>query len=198
MMSSRNWQRAVTVLATVVALVWAAAPADAQVTKPFKVTGGGIAPEGLRPPGEVTTHLIDGTATHLGRHTGEGNFDIYSLDFTSASTLGGTFGSHDPCTFVAANGDKLVCYYGREDKGADDVGTVQITILDITAEGILVEAFFVAQFVIQPESTGRFAGASGSWIMYAQTEPFILGSEDPAAYWWEGEGEVTVQRRNHP
>jgi hypothetical protein len=165
-----------------------------EVTKPFKVKGGGIAPEGLRPPGEVTTHLIEGTATHLGKHTGEGNFDIYTLIPTSPTTLSGTFGSHDPCVFVAANGDELVCYYGRPDKGAAAVGTFEITILDATSEGFLVEALFIAEFVPQPESTGRFAGAGGSWIMYAQTEPFILGSDDPVAYTWEGNGTLTLPK----
>lgn len=158
------------------------------VTTPFKIKGGGIAPEGLRPPGETTTHLIEGTATHLGRHTGVGNLDIHSLAPVSATTLAGTFSSHDPCVFEAANGDELVCHYGRTDKGATAIGTFEITILDFTPEGPLVEALFIAEFVPQPESTGRFAGASGSWIMYAQTEPFILGSDDPVAYSWEGEG----------
>jgi hypothetical protein len=164
------------------------------VTKPFKVTGGGIAPEGLRPPGEVTTHLIDGTATHLGRHSGEGNFDIYTLAPTSETTLEGTFGSHDACVFVAANGDELVTYYGRTDKGANDVGTFTITILDVTEAGLLVEAEFHAEFVVQPESTGKFAGASGSWIMIANTEPFILGSDDPVVYTWEGETKLTFAK----
>ena len=172
----------------------ATSQAHAQVTKPFKVKGGGVAPEGLRPPGEVTTHLIDGTATHLGRHTGDASFDIYSLAPMSPTTLGGTFGSHDPCVFVAANGDELVCYYGRPDEGAADFGTFEITILDITAEGFLVDAFFIAEFVVQPESTGRFAGATGSWIMYAQTEPFVLSSDDPVAYTWEGDGILTLPK----
>lgn len=179
-------------IAFAVVCALAAGQAHAQVTKPFKVKGGGIAPEGLRPPGEVTTHLIDGTATHLGHHTGEGNFDIYTFDFTSPTTLGGTFGSHDPCVFIAANGDELVTYYGRTDKGADDVGEFELTILDITEDGILVEALFIAQFVVQPESTGKFAGASGTWIMYARTGPFILGSSEPLDYTWEGEGTLTT------
>ena len=165
-----------------------------EVTKPFKIKGGGVAPEGLAPPGEVTTHLIEGTATHLGHHTGEASFDIFSLAPTSATTLGGTFGSHDPCVFVAANGDELVCYYGLPGKGAADFGTFEITILDVTAEGLLVDAFFIAEFVVQPESTGRFAGASGNWIMYAQTEPFILGSQDPVVYSWEGEGTLSIPK----
>jgi hypothetical protein len=189
-------QRVLTVSLVAVLGLATLASADKKttVTKPFKVKGGGVAPEGLRPPGEVTTHLIDGTATHLGHHTGEGNFDIYSLAPTSPTTLEGTFGSHDACVFVAANGDELVCYYGRLDKGAADVGTFEITDLDITPDGPLVEAFFIAEFVVQPESTGRFAGASGNWIMYAQTEPFILGSSDPVAYTWEGEGTLTLPK----
>ena len=185
---------AVSLFAVLGMVTLAGAAKKTSVTKPFKVSGGGIAPEGLRPPGEVTTHLIDGTATHLGRHSGEGNFDILSLDFTSPTTLGGTFASHDPCVFIAANGDELVCYYGREDKGAEEVGEIEITILDITEDGFLVDAFFIAEFVVQPESTGRFAGGSGSWIMYAQTEPFILGSSEPVAYTWEGEGAITIAK----
>jgi hypothetical protein len=173
---------------------FASAGKKTSVTKPFKVKGGGVAPEGLRPPGEVTTHLIDGTATHLGHHTGEGSFDIFSLAPTSPSTLEGTFGSHDTCVFEAANGDELVCYYGRTDNGAAEVGTFTINVLDVTPEGPLVEALFIAEFVVQPESTGRFAGASGSWIMYAQTEPFVLGSSDPVAYTWEGVGTITLRK----
>lgn len=166
-----------------------------EVTKPFKVVGGGVAPEGLRPPGEVTTHLIDGTATHLGHHMGVGTFDIYTLAPTSPTTLAGTFGSHDPCVFVAANGDELVCYYGRTDKGAADVGEFEITVVGLTEDGApIVVALFIAEFVVQPESTGRFAGASGNWIMYAQTEPFILGSSDPVAYTWEGEGTISIPK----
>src|SRR5262249_49115552 len=141
----------------------------------------------------LTTHLIDGTATHLGHHTGEGSFDILSLgDPTPLGTLEGTFASHDPCVFVAANGDELVTYYGRTDKGAAEVGTFVITILGITSEGLLVEVEFHAEFVVQPESTGRFAGASGSWPMIANSEPFILGSADPVAYTWNGEGSITL------
>ena len=161
-----------------------------EVTRPFKIKGGGIAPEGLRPPGEVTTHLINGTATQLGHHTGEGSFDIFSFN-PSATGFEGTFASHDPCVFVAANGDELVTFYGRTDKGAAAVGTFVITVLDVTSEGLLVEAEFHAEFVVQPESTGRFAGASGSWFMIANTEPFILGSNDPVAYTWHGESSIT-------
>jgi hypothetical protein len=181
-------------LVAVLGIATLAVAGKTEVTKPFKVTGGGIAPEGLRPPGEVTTHLIDGTATHLGHHTGEGSFEILSLAPTSPTTLEGTFQSYDPCVFIAANGDELVTYYGRTDKGAPQVGTFVITILDVTSEGLLVEAEFHATFVVQPESTGRFAGASGNWFMIANTDPFILGSDEPTAYTWDGEGTLTLPK----
>lgn len=58
----------------------------------------------------------------------------------------------------------------------------------------IVVADFIAEFVPQPESTGRFAGASGGWIMYAWTEPFVLGSNDPVYYSWEGEGTLTFPK----
>jgi hypothetical protein len=168
----------------------------AAVTKPFKVTGGGVAPDGLRPPGETTTHVFEGQATELGRHSGSGDFDIFSLAPDSPTSLAGTFASADPCVFEAANGDELVCYYGRTDKGASGIGTFEITFLGVTTGGdLIVEAEFIAEFVVQPVlSTGRFAGATGNWIMYATTAPFILGSSDPVEYSWEGEGTLTFPK----
>ncbi|MGD9856453.1 MAG: hypothetical protein AB7U20_16020 [Planctomycetaceae bacterium] len=197
-MTRSRTQFAVQVLATGIALLATIAPAGAQVTKPFKIKGGGVAPEGLRPPGEVTTHLIEGTATHLGKHTGVGTFDIYTFapdDPVSPTFFSGTFGSHDPCVFVGANGDELVCYYGRPDKGASDVGTYVLTIVGATGDGApIVVGDFYAEFVVQPESTGKFAGATGSWIMHAQTDPFVLGSSDPVNYQWNGETKLTFNK----
>lgn len=171
-------------------------PADAQVDKPFKITGGGVAPDGLAPPGAVTTHLIAGTATHLGRHEGIGSFVTDTPVPTSPNTFQGNFASDEPCVFVAANGDELVCHYGRTDKGAAEPGEYELTIVGFTEQNVpIVEALFVAEFVPQPEeSTGRFAGATGSWIMYARTEAFVLFSTDPTAYSWEGEGKLTFLR----
>jgi hypothetical protein len=45
-------------------------------------------------------------------------------------------------------------------------------------------------------STGKFAGVTGSWVMYARSEPFVLGSSDPVIYSWEGEDELTFPRGN--
>jgi hypothetical protein len=41
------------------------------------------------------------------------------------------------------------------------------------------------------DATGKFAGATGSWVMVARSEPFVLGSDDPVVYSWEGEGALT-------
>jgi len=60
---------------------------------------------------------------------------------------------------------------------------------------LIVEARWLAEFVVVPdESTGRFAGVTGSWIMDARSEPFVLGSDDPVAYSWEGSGRLTFPR----
>ena len=60
---------------------------------------------------------------------------------------------------------------------------------------LIVEAAWIAEFVAVPEeSTGKFAGVTGSWIMYAFSEPFVLGSDDPVDYSWEGEGSLTFQK----
>jgi hypothetical protein len=60
---------------------------------------------------------------------------------------------------------------------------------------LIVEAAWIAEFVAVPEaSTGKFAGVTGSWIMYAFSEPFVLGSDDPVVYSWEGEGTLTFRQ----
>lgn len=180
-------------------LVVNAQSAHAQVTKPFKISGSGVADNGLPLPGQGTgPHSIDvGNATHLGRYTGLGSVETYSAAFDpDTGTIKGEFGSGDPFVFTGANGDELVCHYGREDKGASEMGTFELTILGVTEGGqLIVEAEFIAEFVPQPGSTGKFAGATGGWIMYAYTEPFVLGSDDPVDYWWEGEGSLTFQKK---
>ena len=187
-------------LTPLVALALMTASADAQVTKPFKITGSGIAPEGLPLPGQAPRpHDIEGQATHLGNHTGLGSVQTDTAEFDpSIGDFGGfvgEFGSGEPFVFVAANGDELACHYGRTDKGATVPGVFELTIVGIADGGApIVEAFFIAEFVPQPESTGRFAGASGGWIMFARTKPFVLGSSEPLEYSWEGAGKLTFQK----
>ena len=74
-----------------------------------------------------------------------------------------------------------------------------LTIEDVLDDGsLLVNAQWIAEFVAQPgDSTGKFAGATGSWVMYAwTTEPFDLGSNDPVFYAWEGEGSLEFVKGN--
>lgn len=186
------------VTALLVALALAGGTAGAQ-EKAFKITGAGVGTEGLPLPGQdPRPHWIVGHATHLGLHYGEGTVRTDSAGPSpTPGTITGEFGSGDPFVFYAANGDKLVTYYGRTDKGAGTPGTFTLTVVGATEDGQpIVEAAWVAEFVVQPnESTGRFAGATGSWVMYAYSEPFVLASSDPVYYWWEGEGRLTFQKK---
>jgi hypothetical protein len=186
------------VLVALLASLWtASAPAQAQVVKPFKITGEGVGPTGLPLPGQAPrTHWIIGEATHLGRHYGEGTVRTDSAVFDpTTGTIVGQFGSGSPFVFAAANGDRLVTWYGRTDHGAGQPGSFVLTIVGVTGQGdLIVQAAWIAEFVPVPgESTGRFAGVTGSWTMYAYSEPFVLGSEEPAAYRWQGEGRLTFR-----
>lgn len=194
-----RWSPARTLLAALVAaLVVASAPAQAQVLKPFKITGQGVGPTGLPLPGQdPRSHWIRGEATHLGRHYGEGTVRTDSAVFDPATgTIAGQFGSGSPFVFVAANGDRLVTWYGRTDHGASQPGSFVLTIVGLTDAGVpIVQAAWIAEFVAVPgESTGRFAGVTGSWTMDAYSEPFVLGSADPVSYRWEGEGRLAFPR----
>ena len=61
---------------------------------------------------------------------------------------------------------------------------------------LVVEALWVAEFVPVPDqSTGKFAGVTGSWVMYAWSEPFVLGSDDPVSYAWEGQGSLEFPKK---
>lgn len=170
---------------------------QAQVSKAFRITGSGIIPEGVPLPGEPPrAHWIEGNATHLGKHTGSGSVQIANADFSDfPNCITGNFGSGVPFEFVGANGNKLVCEYGRDENG-EAVGFFKLTILEINLDGtLLVEADWLAQFVTRGDlSTGKFAGVSGSWTMNAKSEPFILGSTDPSAYSWEGGGRLTFKK----
>jgi hypothetical protein len=187
-------------VALLAALVFSATAAQAQVTKPFKIKGGGIATTGLPFPGQPPReHTSVGEATHLGRYHGDGTVQTDTLP-DLATGAPGEFGGGSPYVFVGgndgANGDKLVTWYGRTDHDASQPGSYTIDVLAALPDGtLIVEAFFIAEFVAQPDqSTGKFAGVTGSWIMYAQTAPFVLGASDPVPYTWEGEGTLTFRR----
>ena len=85
---------------------------------------------------------------------------------------------------------------------SDASGTFKLTILDVLGtwpDGspiLLVKALWIADFVVNPSlSTGKFAGANGSWVMYARSEPFVLGSDGPVLFRWHGEGKLKFLRR---
>lgn len=170
----------------------------ADIEKAFRISGEGVGPTGLPGPGEdPRPHWIVGNATHLGLHYGEGAvrtdsvFPVFDED-NNVIGFEGEFGSGAPFVFCAANGDKLVTNYGRTDLGAAEPGNFVLTIVGLVPEGPVVEALWIAEFVVDGEaSTGRYAGASGSWIMFARSAPFVLGSSDPLDYSWEGEGRLT-------
>jgi hypothetical protein len=172
-------------LAALVAVLTLACRVDAQV-KPFKVTGGGPAPDGISIFGGDSPHSATGNATLLGKYSGNGVANSLSFD---PETLSGTFDGF--FIFVAANGDKLAMTYGNPDNGAEQVGTYQL----IPVGGGMVQAVFLAEFNPIPSlCTGRFANVvDGSLIMLAVSEPFALvldedGYSPPFNYTWQGSG----------
>ncbi len=169
---------------------------QAQRTRPFAVVGAGVAPTGVPLPGlPGRDHWAVGVATQLGIYYGEGGVQTDSAVPQPNGTIQGEFGSSKPFVFHSLGG-KLATYYGRTAFGASVPGEVTLTIVEARPDGtLIVTAHFVAEFVIQPDlSTGRFRGATGSWLMIADSEPFVLGSSDPFNYSWYGFGSITTRR----
>jgi hypothetical protein len=171
-------------------------PNEAQAqTRPFKIIGAGVAPDGIPLPGGSGPHSSAGYGAYLGTYTGEGEEETLTATFNDDGTITGTFQSPVPFVFTGANGDQLACYYGNPDFGAETVGT--FTLVPVPGLDGWFVALFVAEFVpYAPDCTGIFAGVSGGWIMYATTAPFPLGSTDPVDYSWEGSGSLTFSRGN--
>ena len=181
--------RIVSLFAFTLVLVFSQGPAQAQVVKPFKITGGGPAPEGIYlTPFTPGPHYATGQATELGQYTCVGMFQLLPLAPPPGGTA--TFSSAPYCVFTAANGDILTCTYGN---GADGPGVVTQT-----SAGAGFTAVFVAEFNPVPAlCTGRFAKVTGgSWIMVAKSSPFTVFNgpkgpqTTPFAYTWEGEGHL--------
>jgi hypothetical protein len=187
--SAWKWSLVVGTALAVVGLT--EAPARAQV-EPFRVSGGGPAPEGASVFGFDSPHSATGQATHLGKYAGDGVFKSLSFDpLTGAGTFRGTF------TFAAKNGDKLVCTYGDTTNGAEQAGTYQV----FPAAGGKVFVKFVAEFnPVKGQCTGRLRNVvDGSFVMIAVSEPFELsldaeGFTPPFRYTWEGSGWLEFER----
>jgi hypothetical protein len=178
--------------AAAVALALVCPAANAQVV-PFKVTGGGPAPEGLSIFGADSPHSATGQATHLGKYSGSGVANVLSFN---PATGEGTFHGH--YTFVAANGDRLAFTYGDTNNGAKQAGMFQVH----DAGGGEVFVVFIAEFnPIPAQCTGRFKDViAGSFLMVATTEPFELeldkdGFTPPFDYTWEGQGWIEFRKR---
>ncbi len=165
--------------------------AQAQPTR-FAIVGAGYGPKGLPLPGQPPRpHFATGYATGLGTYHGMGEVQTDTATFHANGDITGLFGSPVAFRFVGANGDVLACYYGNTDFGATQPGTFELIPVPQLGEGVYI-AQFVAQFVpYLPECTGKFAGVTGSWTMFAWTAPFVLGSSEPLQYWWEGNGTLT-------
>lgn len=178
--------------------VLAFTPAQAQAqTKPFKITGAGVGPTGLPLPGQDSRyHWAIGQATHMGRCRGEGFVQTISADFSQfPNSISGQFGSDGLFVFTGANGDQLACKYG--DQGGGELGSYVLTVVGVSENMLpIVEALWLADFVVQPdESTGKFAGVTGSWVMVARSDPFELTATDPVGFSWEGDGSLSFPQK---
>jgi len=176
------------------ALACAQSQAQAQCER-FEIIGAGIATTGLPLPGQAPRdHWAVGIGTDLGVYHGAGQVQTDTANPQPNGDITGQFGSPVPFKFVASNGDVLACYYGRTMFGASTPGTFELVPVPHLGAGVYV-AHFLAEFVpFLPDCTGKFEGVTGSWIMYATTEPFVLGASDPVGYWWTGEGSLTLKK----
>jgi len=184
----------VPLIALVAVLTLACHRVEAQV-KPFKVKGGGNAPEGLSVVGGVSPYTMSGTATHLGKYSGFGiaqvtGFDAVPTDPDAVFTGSFTGGF----VFVAANGDRLVCKhpgtFGVYSDGEGGLFAVFDAIFSPTSLTIDHTTY---------ASTGRFANVSGSFRMIAITESFTIDMQAGATtafdLEWQGEGSFTFPKK---
>ena len=164
-------------------------------TLPFQITGGGPAPGGLPLfPGGSGPHSATGTATQLGKYTGEGTFELGTLTISPTGAVTGTF--QGTMVFVAANGDRLAFRYGA---GLTGVFTGQLSADGTAVENVEFDAIFTPDLA---NSTGRFAKVTGgSFRMIAKADSISLISDVPGFtapfdYTWSGEGTLEVSKGN--
>lgn len=160
---------------------------------PFRITGGGSAPNGLPlVPGVTTTFSATGNATKLGKYEGDGTLTLGSLEISAAGEVSGTF--QGTFVFVAANGDRLAVTYGD---GLTGTLTGQLSADGLSVENVEFDAFFLPD---PANSTGRFERViGGGWRMIANADPLSLvggapGFTAPFDYTWSGVG--TLEHAN--
>jgi hypothetical protein len=159
-----------------------------QKALPFAITGGGPAPQGIAlAPDVLVPHTATGVASFLGAYTGSGTFEQQNLQISPTGAVTADF--QGSFTFVAANGDKLVTTYGA---GFTGKVTAQLSADGTTLLGVQFDAVFT---IDGAQSTGQFAGASGSFRMIANADSISLASmvqgyTAPFDYTWTGGGTI--------
>jgi hypothetical protein len=181
-----------------ISLAWGLPTAHAQVSKPFAIIGEGSGPQGLPLPGQpAREHWAFGAASYLGQYFGDGTVQTLSAGAPDPATgvISGTFQSASPFVFAGVGANQLACYYGNTNHGAKSVGTFTLTPVPSLGPGWYI-AHWVAEFVpYAPLCKGNFKGVKGSWIMYATSFPFQVGTTDPIYYWWEGKGTLIFRKK---
>jgi hypothetical protein len=159
---------------------------------PFKITGGGLATGLPLFPGGTAPHPATGNATELGKYTGEGTFELGTINISPTGAVSGTF--QGSFVFVAANGDRLAMKYGD---GFTGTFTGQLSADGTTVNDVTFDAFFTPD---PANSTGRFADVvGGGFRMIAHADSASLISDVPGYtapfdYTWSGEGTLVYRK----
>jgi hypothetical protein len=167
-----------------------------QKARPFRLKGIGFGSEGLPLAPDTTSNFSStGTATGLGRYTGEGSFTLRSIDFSDpAGAVTGTF--EGDFVFTAANGDQLAVTFGD---GGSGVFTAQASADMSFLTDVKFDAFFSPD---QVDSNGRFAKVvGGGWRMIAKTDFISIsnpasGVTDPFEFSWSGDGTLDFAKKS--
>jgi hypothetical protein len=186
--------RTVILFAFALVLALSQGAAQAQVVKPFQISGGGPAPAGISLiPGVTAFHYATGHATDLDEYSCVGMFTLLPLAPPPGATA--AFSSAPYCFFTAKDGDVLACTYGDVNNGAAEPG--KVTLSPPNKDGRQT-AVFIAEFNPVPAlCTGRFANVTGgSFLMVAKSAPFtIVGTQTtPFNYTWEGKGSLEFSK----
>ena len=181
--------------------------AEGVVVKPFRINGGGPAPDGLPLAPEVPgAHFASGIAKGLGKYDGAGEFYLDNIEVSKDGEVTVTF--HGTFVFTAANGDKLATTYGGDVNDPTGILTGQGIFSDpepgedpvlLAVENANFDAFFAPDPV---NSTGRFRNVvGGGWQMIAKSESISIsnpqsGFTDSFNYTWSGTGTLEYAKKS--